>query len=108
MATWARSLPEVSPAVSRLGETISLRACDPGAAAEIDLTGQGARAMVLPASRTFMAADELARGQSAGQARCYADELLRRYTIDELEAIDAPADVEARASAADAACSRTA
>ncbi|MGH9116929.1 MAG: DUF6782 family putative metallopeptidase [Acidimicrobiales bacterium] len=104
VAGWAAAVPAVTPAVTRVGDTISMTVCDPGAGADVGLTGQGARALILPAARVFTAADELALGRSLDAAQCHADDLLRRYTLDELEAFDPPADVDDRIAAADAAC----
>jgi hypothetical protein len=60
--------------------------------------------MILAATRTFTAADELARGRAPEDARCLADELTRRSTLDELESGIEPADMADRRAAAEAAC----
>lgn len=104
LVEWAAATPAIAPVVAREGDTVAVTACDPGPDAELDLTGDGARALAYPAARSFLAADEIAFGTDLDGARCLADNLVRRYTLDELEAAEAPRDVDARFTAAADAC----
>jgi hypothetical protein len=104
LVEWAAATPAIASAVARDGDTVAVTSCDPGPDAELDLTGNGARALTYPAARSFLAADEIAFGTDLDGARCLADDLVRRYTIDELEAFDPPPDAEARFTAAADAC----
>lgn len=104
LVAWAAEVPTVAPAVGRTAAAVSLRVCDPGTGADLDLTGRGARSLVVPAARSFMAAGEIAFGTPLDEARCLADELVRRYTLAELEDVDVPDDADARFDGAAAAC----
>jgi hypothetical protein len=104
LGDWAAGLPAVAPDVSRDGDTIAVHACDPGSDADLGLTGQGARALAYPATRGYFAADEVDYGTDLEGARCLADDLVRRYTLDELEAPEWPADAGDRFEAAAQTC----
>jgi hypothetical protein len=104
LVAWARTVPAVAPVVTRTAGVVRLTVCDPGPDARLALTGDGGRSLVIPVTRTFMAADEIAAGASAEEAGCLADDLVRRYSLDELEAPEPPADADARWNAAADAC----
>jgi hypothetical protein len=101
---WAAALPSVDPTVRRAGDTVTVSACDPGPEASLDLTGHGARALTIPATRAFIGSDGLAYGDTEEVSRCVADDLVRRYTLDEMESPEIPADAADRLDASLEAC----
>jgi hypothetical protein len=81
---WASTLPAESGAsAGRDGERLRVEVCDPGPDVDLGLTGRGADALVVPVIRSYAYGDALQVLDSEA-ARCYADDVVRRFTVEEL------------------------
>lgn len=81
---WTERMPEGAAKVSREGEAVDLRSCDPGADADLQVTGASSEAMVLPATRAAAAGDALRNGATEDQAECFGQAVVTAFSLEEL------------------------
>lgn len=103
LEAWAAAAPPGSATVTRGEGDVRLDACDPGVDAPA-VPGSAIGSLQLLATRNFVLADVLAQGADDAFALCYADAIVRTFTLDELVAEDVPADFDARLQQAAAGC----
>jgi hypothetical protein len=103
---WAAELPHVKLAFVVRG--VEIDACDPGADADLHVTGRSSKTMNFPAVRLSAWAGRLDGGDTQDQARCYADAFVANLTLDDLSTTERVSDerITALRDAAAAACPR--
>ncbi len=80
---WAEAIPTEEPTTFRTNGKPGFTACDPGAQADLELTGRSERAMAVPGLRSYLIADALTTLDPEGAA-CFADEAMSTLTFTEI------------------------
>jgi hypothetical protein len=73
-----------------------LRSCDPGAEADVGLTGRSVDALVYPVVRNELAAGQIASGMDRDGALCVAETVLPELTPDDLSAEELTDELQAK------------
>lgn len=96
LARWVDASPEGSPAdLTRVGDRLHLRSCDPGADVEVSLATDPLDAIAVPASRSFLVYGTVLAGLEPDTGLCVADTVLAAVSLELLSDPDpAPEDVE--------------
>lgn len=103
LEAWAAASPGGAATVTRGEGDVRLDACDPGVDAP-PVPGSALGSLQLLATRNVLLADGLAQGADATFALCYADAIVRGFTLEELVGQAEPVDFQVRLEAAAAGC----
>jgi hypothetical protein len=101
---WAAAMPAGAATVTRKGDLLELATCDPGAGSTLTVTGNGSKALAMPAIRSYVEAGALFQGLTADQAGCAGAAFLDGYTVDQLAAPEGPPDLQAKLGQVYASC----
>ena len=105
LEAWVAAGPAGAASTGIDGDDLTLHACDPGEAGPESPTERSPLdAITLAAVRTGAIAGAIEAGLPEEVAECYADAVLDSFTVEELTAEVAPADMDARIQAAALAC----
>ncbi len=80
---WAEAMPAGDPEAVEVDGRPGLRVCDPGADADLELTGRSERALAVPSLRSYLIGDALTTLEP-DEASCYADEVMTTLTFAEI------------------------
>lgn len=84
LEAWAASLPAGMATVTATDDGgVDVESCDPGDAADLDVTGRGADALAVPVTRSYLFADAVTVFDP-DDAFCVADAAVRGLTLDQL------------------------
>jgi len=84
LETWAASLPAGMAKVTATDDGgVDVASCDPGDAADLDVTGRGADALAVPVTRSYLFADAVTVFDPE-DAFCVADAAVRGLTLEQL------------------------
>jgi hypothetical protein len=85
--TWSQTMPATADVRSEADDDlVTFRSCDPGAEADMGLTGKSVEALVYPVVRNELAAGQVAAGMDRDAALCVGETVLPELTPDELAA----------------------
>ena len=70
------------------GTRATVRSCDPGAHADVGLTGHSADALAYPVVRNELAAGQVLEGLDRNRALCVADAVVTELTPEDLAATE--------------------
>jgi hypothetical protein len=106
--SWLDALPDAADA-HLLGPSgdervVGFSTCDPGAEADMGLTGDAGPALTFPVTRLQAAAGSVSEGHDRAEAFCFGDEVIRHLTIEDLQAAERTAAIDDAVAAAEAAC----
>jgi hypothetical protein len=80
---WMRAMPSGDPEAVEVDGRPGLRVCDPGAEADLGLTGRSERALAVPSLRSYLIGDALTTLEP-DEASCFADEVMDNLTFAEI------------------------
>jgi hypothetical protein len=103
---WSRQMPgEAGAAVDRDGDQFVITSCDPGAGADVKISGKPSDALALPTVRLYIWGSALEGKASETQAACVAKAFTDQLPLDEATAqTPDTADIQRRITAAKATC----
>jgi hypothetical protein len=84
LAAWVDTMPQASAALTREGELLTLRSCDPGPDVSSATRDIAERALLIPLVRTTLAAGIEEEGLERPVARCAAAEIIDRLPAESL------------------------
>ncbi|MGD9798073.1 MAG: hypothetical protein AB7H43_06860 [Acidimicrobiia bacterium] len=101
---WAAAMPAGWATVGDDGSAVTLTSCETDADASPGDDVDVERLMVLPASRSALAAQLLAQGAPVEVAHCFTDRIILEFTLDELVASALTPEASARLERLAASC----
>jgi hypothetical protein len=80
---WVGAMPAGDPEAIEVDGRPSLRVCDPGAEADLELTGRSERALAVPSLRSYLIGDALTTLEP-DEASCFAEKVMATLTFAEI------------------------
>jgi hypothetical protein len=81
---WRDAMPAKAVTVAESGDEVHLVACDPGPDKSADVTGDGAKALVLPEVRSYEFGKALRSKFTVDQAKCFSQHVIDALSIEQL------------------------